>query len=138
MTNLEKLIERSTTNWLCPEWGFPKGRRNINERDINCAMREFYEETGYNKNQISIIKNISPIEEIFFGSNYKSYKHKYYLALFNDDINDKSNKIQESEVSQLKWLSLNECLENIRYYNFEKKEIITKIDKLLNKYRLIS
>ena len=80
-------------------------------------MREFYEETGYNKNQISIIKNISPIEEIFFGSNYKSYKHKYYLALFNDDINDKSNKIQESEVSQLKWLSLNECLENIRYYN---------------------
>ena len=110
----------------------------INEKDIHCAIREFIEETGYSKYQFDIVKNISPIEEIFFGSNYKSYKHKYYLALFNDDINDKSNKIQESEVSQLKWLDLDECLENIRHYNLEKKTIITKIDKCLHKYRLIS
>ena len=136
--NLEKLIEKSTTNWLCPEWGFPKGRRNINEKDMHCAVREFIEETGYNRHQIDIVKNISPLEEIFFGSNYKSYKHKYYLAVFNDDINDNTNKIQESEVSQLKWLDLDECLENIRHYNLEKKTIITKIDKILHKYRLIS
>jgi 8-oxo-dGTP pyrophosphatase MutT (NUDIX family) len=123
---------------LCPEWVFPKWRRNINEKDIHCAIREFIEETGYSKNKFNIVKNISPIEEIFFGSNYKSYKHKYYLALFNGDITDKSNKIQESEVSQLKWLDLDECLENIRHYNLEKKTIICKIDKILHKYRLIS
>ena len=29
-----------------PEWGFPKGRRNLKERDRECAVREFSEETG--------------------------------------------------------------------------------------------
>jgi hypothetical protein len=27
------------------EWGFPKGRRKIKETDLDCAVREFYEET---------------------------------------------------------------------------------------------
>ena len=29
-----------------PEWGFPKGRRNMHESDLDCAKREFEEETG--------------------------------------------------------------------------------------------
>ena len=37
--------------WLEPEWGFPKGRRNLKETNIDCAMREFEEETGVNKNE---------------------------------------------------------------------------------------
>ena len=136
--SLEDIINSCTENYIEPEWGFPKGRRNYQERDMICGLREFEEETGYDKNDLINITNILPLEEIFTGSNYKSYKHKYYLAVFNDDINDNSNKIQESEVSQLKWLDLDECLENIRHYNLEKKTIITKIDKILHKYRLIS
>ena len=52
--NLEKLIQQSTTNWTEPEWGFPKGRRNYQESDISCALREFSEETGIQKNNILI------------------------------------------------------------------------------------
>ena len=33
------------------------------------------------------IKNLLPFEEIFTGSNYKSYKHKYYLT-FMDYVHD--------------------------------------------------
>ena len=40
-------INSSTTKWVEPEWGFPKGRRNPGERDIACGTREFIEETGY-------------------------------------------------------------------------------------------
>ena len=39
----------SKTNWDEPEWGFPKGRRNYQEKDMICAIREFEEETGYQK-----------------------------------------------------------------------------------------
>ena len=132
---LEDLINNSTTNWEEPEWGFPKGRRNYNETDINCALREFEEETGYNKKDIRMIINIKPVQEVFTGSNYKSYKHKYFLG--HIDNPKKPINFQKSEVSQLKWLSLEECLKVIRPYSFEKIEIIKKIDKILNKYSLL-
>ena len=70
--NLEQIIHNSNTKWIEPEWGFPKGRRNYQENDLNCALREFSEETGFQKKQILLIKNIIPFEEIFTGSNFKS------------------------------------------------------------------
>jgi len=134
--NLKDLLLKSNTKWETPEWGFPKGRRNYGENDLNCAIREFEEETGYKKKNINIAKNIIPFEEIFVGSNYKSYKHKYFLAFMNND-DYPLDKFQKSEVSEIKWLSLDECLKKIRPYNLEKKEIIIKINKLVHSCRLI-
>ena len=51
--NLKSLIDESKTNWKMPEWGFPKGRRNYQENDISCALREFEEETGYHRRKYS-------------------------------------------------------------------------------------
>ena len=135
--NLESLINESKTNWITPEWGFPKGRRNYMETDTNCAIREFNEETGFNEMDYHMIKNIVPYEEIFMGSNYKSYKHKYYLAVYKGN-NNKTDKFQKEEVSNMKWLTLKQCLEHIRPYNLEKKTIIKNIDKILHKYSIIS
>jgi len=81
--NLEQLIQNSNTSWTEPEWGFPKGRRNYNENDLTSALREFGEETGVSKHKIHVIKNFIPFEEIFTGSNFKSYKHKYFIAYTN-------------------------------------------------------
>tara|TARA_B100001093_G_scaffold502284_1_gene555061 strand:- start:306 stop:1103 length:798 start_codon:yes stop_codon:yes gene_type:complete len=135
--NLKSLIHNSKTSWIEPEWGFPKGRRNYLENDLDCATREFTEETGLLNKNFKIIKNILPYDEIFMGSNYKSYKHKYYLAfLENSDINIKN--YQKSEVSNAKWASIEECLQIFRPYNLEKKDIIKKIDIMLNNYSIIS
>jgi hypothetical protein len=84
-----------------------------------------------------MITNIQPFEEIFIGSNYKSYKHKYYISeLISEDPT--TSNFQRSEVSDMKWLSLEECLSYIRPYNLEKLQLIKDIDKVLVKYRLIS
>ena len=133
--NLEKVILKSNTNWVEPEYGFPKGRRNYQENDIECAIREWEEETGYSRNQIKIINNLIPFEEIFIGSNFKSYKHKYFLGYIENPIHHKN--FQKSEVSDMKWLTLEECLNVIRPYSLEKIEIINKIHKILNKYSLL-
>ena len=135
--NLKELIDESESNWVNPEWGFPKGRRNYQENDLTCALREFEEETGYNGNDITIVKNIIPFEEIFTGSNFKSYKHKYFIGMIRDNIKP-SGQFQQSEVSQVKWLDLEGCLNIIRPYNLEKKELIIQINKTIEKYRLIS
>tara|TARA_B100002051_G_scaffold80521_1_gene76929 strand:+ start:770 stop:1573 length:804 start_codon:yes stop_codon:yes gene_type:complete len=133
--NLEQLIQNSNTSWTEPEWGFPKGRRNYNENDLTSALREFGEETGFPKNKISIIKNLIPFEEIFTGSNFKSYKHKYFVAYSNyKDL----NHYQKSEVSKIKWMTLDEASNAIRPYNLERIDLLKDIDQVLHKYSLIS
>ena len=118
--NLETLISSSTTKWETAEWGFPKGRRNHQEKDLDCGFREFEEETGYDKFSLKLIHNVIPYEEIFIGSNIKSYKNKYYLSYMSRDTMQK-NEYQKSEVKNMKWLSYKECMDIIRPYNVEKK-----------------
>lgn len=130
---LDSLIDESKKNWDEPEWGFAKGRRNYQEKDLNCALREFEEETGIDKNKIKLVQNLLPFEEIFTGSNFKSYKHKYYLAYMEKDDNMKFN-FQKSEVSKVDWFTIKECITNIRNYNLEKINIIKNVNYILNNY----
>ena len=139
---LRDLVNKSDTTWTETEWEFPKGRRNPQERDLDCGLREFEEETGYSQDSIAIIENILPFEEIFIGSNHKSYKHKYFLAYMNEYKNQERDDMvnlqnyQKSEVSKLEWKTFDECLKSIRPYNLEKKKIITNINNLLQQYKL--
>lgn len=139
---LRDLVNKSDTAWTETEWEFPKGRRNPQERDLDCGLREFQEETGYSHDSIAIVENILPFEEIFIGSNHKSYKHKYFLAYMSEYKNQEKDDIvnlqnyQRSEVSKLEWKTFDECLKSIRPYNLEKKKIITNINNLLQQYKL--
>jgi len=133
--NLEILINESKTRWTETEWEFSKGRRNYQEKEIECALREFEEETGINKTKINVIDNILPFEEIFVGSNHKSYKHKYFLG-FIENVDFDLNDYQHTEVSKVEWKTLEECIESIRPYHIEKKQLICNINKALKEYRL--
>jgi 8-oxo-dGTP pyrophosphatase MutT (NUDIX family) len=137
LVTLSDLIKNSQSTWNETEWEFPKGRRNYQEKDLDCALREFEEETGYSQKDIIIIENILPFEEIFIGSNHKSYKHKYFLAYMNDTIDNLQN-FQKTEVSKLEWKTTDECLQSIRPYNLEKKRLIRNVSKILQDYRLYS
>ena len=132
---LKTIISNSTTNWIETEWEFPKGRRNYQEKDLDCAMREFEEETGILQKDIIIVENVMPFEEIFLGSNHKSYKHKYFLAYTLKEVDILKN-YQQSEVSKLEWKTLEDCLVSIRPYNLEKKQLIQNINTFLQEYQL--
>jgi len=132
---LNDFVENSTTKWKETEWEFPKGRKNYNEKDVDCAVREFEEETGISKIKVSFIENVLPFEEIFVGTNHKSYKNKYFLGYVKDNNLDLSN-FQPSEVSKVEWKTYDECLEAIRPYNLEKKQLITNINNVLQEYTL--
>jgi len=140
LVTLKDIVEISKTKWFETEWEFPKGRRNQKEKDLDCALREFEEESGISKTDIKIIENVLPFEEIFIGSNHKSYKHKYFLAFMEktSDTDFNLNNFQKTEVSKLEWKTIYNCLESIRPYNLEKKELIININKVLQEYRLYS
>lgn len=134
--SLEDCIKESDTSWQQPEWGFPKGRRDNMEKDIDTAYREFTEETGIPKENIKLIENIIPYEEMFTGSNLKSYKHKYFLAKIKN-YNECLDYYQTCEVRKIEWKTINKCIESIRPYNLEKKEIIENIERTLQKFKII-
>ena len=64
--------------------GVSKGRRNLYETDIDCAKREFEEETGLKPFQYNLV-SIKSFNESFFGSNNIRYKHVYYLGELLDE-----------------------------------------------------
>jgi len=133
--NLESLIASSTTRWETAEWGFPKGRRNHQEKDLDCAFREFTEETGYSKDCLKHVYNVLPYEEIFIGSNMKCYKNKYYICYMNSDLEStQTSGYQKSEVKNMKWLTYHECMNIIRPYNVEKKDMLTSINNTLHAF----
>jgi 8-oxo-dGTP pyrophosphatase MutT (NUDIX family) len=121
------------SNWREPEWGFPKGRRNFKERDLDCALREFEEESGYDKKDLLLIKNLNPCEEIFTGSNLKSYKHRYFLAFMKYEDTVIDTNFQKSEIGSMKWFSYEEAIQRVRPYNLEKLELIHDIHSLVDK-----
>jgi hypothetical protein len=71
------------------------------------------------------------------GSNYKSYKHKYFLMEFKYDNKYHSSKYDETEVSKIEWKTFEQCLSCIRPYNLEKKKILEDIYSCILEYKII-
>lgn len=138
--SLASLIEECEVagkHWVEPEWGFPKGRHDRKENDLLCALREFEEETGYDRSALQLVHNVLPLEEIFTGSNYKSYKHKYYIAALDPTtaVPPAANHFS-GEVGAMAWLPYSVALAHIRPYNVEKRELLSRVDQILATYQL--
>lgn len=122
------IIQRYTT-----EWGLPKGRRFNREYDIDCAIREFVEETRINPEYIKVYKNIIPLKESYKAINGNTYDHIYYVAsIINTPeaiahLNTIIGPIHNScEISNVQLMTQNESLKQIRDYYLSKKNVIEK------------
>ena len=114
--------------WSVPEWGFPKGRRDkITETDIECACREFEEETGLTKKDYVILKKIEPIIENLIGTNGVSYKHVYYLSINNRSTDKLFENYDSCEIGSVRWFTYEQAISLIRPYHTEKKKVLTQI-----------
>ena len=119
------ILDNIKSEYSSTEWEIPKGRKNLNETNLHCAMREFDEETSLCDKDYNILSCLDPIHDVFIGTNNKEYKHIFYTALYNNiniNINYKNNEIEE--VRWCKWSELNDL---IRPYNKNKINILTNI-----------
>lgn len=124
-----KLNELTLINskYNSPEWELPKGRKNINETNLNCAIREVKEETFLDKDSYKIINNISCLQDIFVGTNNKNYKHIYYLSILNDNKSCDMTISNNKEVQKLKFVPIDKLCNYIRDYDVNKIDLLTKI-----------
>ena len=123
---LKLLINNSENKYTDTEWGLAKGRRNCYENDIDCAKREFLEETDLDSDDI-IILECNPIKERFLGSNGNRYEHVYYIAIYNSDKKLKINIENYNQITEIKnigWFNKEESLKKLRDYEIERYKII--------------
>jgi 8-oxo-dGTP pyrophosphatase MutT (NUDIX family) len=137
--NLLEMLFNVDNEWNETEWGIPKGRRNDRETNLECAIREFLEETGIKEQDLIIYKNVIPLEEVYTGTNNLKYKHIYYLATIRNDEYymdnleiDSSNYEQYTEISNIKWFNMKDSINHIRSYYYSKINIIKKAFQIIN------
>lgn len=117
-----------------PEWGFPKGRRSRGETDLQCAVREFWEETNIPSESYIVLE--TTFTENFVATNNIHYKHKYFVALLKDskliNLNQKLTAAQKREVSGVEWKSLAECKKITRPHYVDRKRLITELERTVS------
>lgn len=136
--SFSSLIENISSPYIEPEWGFPKGRRMPKESEIQCAIREFVEETEFPIDKLKILKT-KPVEETFAGSNGVRYRHIYYLAYCDEEVSitiNPDNKFQKAEVSKLEWMKSEDVIDRIRDHYKERKELVKRVTEYFNSIKI--
>lgn len=90
-------------------WGFPKGGANENEKPAEAAVRELLEETGIKVEADNLTKNVSYEYEMPTPVGPKD--KTVYLFPANVDIQEVN--LQQNELQNYKWMSLDEALKLI-------------------------
>jgi 8-oxo-dGTP pyrophosphatase MutT (NUDIX family) len=60
-SSMSKLV--LVRNWKGTSWSFPRGKINQDENPFDCAMRETYEETGFNPREYCMEERVIAIQE---------------------------------------------------------------------------
>lgn len=119
-SHMAKLLNTTTSIISEPSWGFPKGKRNYKENEIECAIREFKEESKLSIDYINLL-SLPPSVEVFKGSNGKMYSTVYYIAQVNQMIPIKKiattgirKETISEEISNLRWCTIEQALPLLR------------------------
>jgi 8-oxo-dGTP pyrophosphatase MutT (NUDIX family) len=131
--NLLYIIDNIKPKFNFKEWGFPKGRRNTNESEISCAIREFEEETSYNLKDFKMYNEINTYSEIFNGTNGIKYQHIYFIAnCITNKIPSIGYTFVSNEIGDLRWVTFDEANKLIRPYHTQKTDILLNINNMLS------
>lgn len=141
--SLEFIVNNIKPDYDTDEWGFPKGRRNRDETDEECAIREFKEESGYTDNDFKIVHEIKPINETFIGTNGVKYCHMYYVAEFTGNTAPRNNITEQQcgEVGAIDFFDFNTAINKIRDYHTERRSIVKNlfiyyVKKIISTHRI--
>jgi 8-oxo-dGTP pyrophosphatase MutT (NUDIX family) len=133
---IEQVLSEPRTYYKEPEWGFPKGRRNYKETHRMASIRELKEETSISPHYYAL--HSEPMfEESYKSYDGKQYKNIYFIGALRDHFDVAEvmrihfQRTTSYEISAMKLLTMDECMEHIRDYNPEKRSMLREIDHYL-------
>lgn len=135
--NRLQLMRDNLSEYTEPEWGFPKGRRMRGETDMECAIREFMEETNIPRSSYLVLKNMI-LEETFTGLNNVRYKHVYFIGLLTGpdkvQLTQKFTAMQRREISGIGWKTFSEIRQLIRPHYVERSTMLTQLEGIVDTF----
>lgn len=132
-----KLMSDNLSSYTEPEWTAPKGRRMRGESDLDCAIREFNEETNIPRDAYIVLKNMI-LEETFTGLNFIRYRHVYFVAILKHperiDITQKFTPMQRREISSIAWKTIPEAQHLARPHHIQRKEMLEQLTEIVKTF----
>lgn len=104
------------------EWGFTKGKIEENETKDECAVREFYEETGLTINK-------AVLENYFEQRNKRKDVGIFLVNIFNMNKNDKIN-LQSKEVHKIKLFNITDKIDIYKNQEIILNDIINHLSNI--------
>lgn len=120
-------IYMNTVHNIFSEFGFPKGRKDRNETNLRCAVREFCEESGYKSHELRVLDENVFVQEEFVGSDNQPYRHVYYFAEIQSVKSINFNRYdvkQGGEIRNLGWFPLSHIPQMFRNYDKTKCQVM--------------
>lgn len=138
--NVHDLVYNNFSMYIEPEWGFPKGRRIRGESDMDCAIREFNEESNIPREAYTTLKNIR-LEETFEGLNGVRYKHIYFIGLLQKpemvNIFQRFTPMQRREISAIRWKTWEECEKEIRPHHNQRQSMMNDLKSIIETFETV-
>ncbi|KAK0640073.1 mRNA decapping complex subunit 2 [Lasiodiplodia hormozganensis] len=86
-------------------WSFPRGKINKDEDDLDCAVREVYEETGFDAKEAGLIKDASQMKYIEVSMREQHMRLYVFRGVPMDTYFEPRTR---KEISKISWYKISE------------------------------
>lgn len=86
-------------------WSFPRGKINKDEDDVDCAIREVYEETGYDLRAAGLVEKNSPVHPLEVTMHDQQVRLYVFRGIPENTIFETRTR---KEIGDIKWYKLSD------------------------------
>ncbi|KAK5629649.1 hypothetical protein RRF57_005364 [Xylaria bambusicola] len=86
-------------------WSFPRGKINKDEDDVDCAIREVYEETGYDIRAAGLVGKNSPVYPLEVTMHDQQVRLYVFRGIPEDTVFETRTR---KEIGDIKWYKLSD------------------------------
>ncbi|KAI0851779.1 hypothetical protein F5Y00DRAFT_217102 [Daldinia vernicosa] len=86
-------------------WSFPRGKINKNEDDLDCAIREVYEETGYDLREAGLVDKNEPVHPLEVTMHDQQVRLYVFRGVPEDTVFETRTR---KEIGAIKWYKVEE------------------------------
>ena len=115
-------------------WSFPRGKINKDERDIDCAIREVYEETGYDIRSAGLISKEDDVKSIDITMREQHMKLFVFPGVPKDTYFEPKTR---KEISRIEWYKLSD-LPTLKKLKQQQQQNNHELAKNANKFYMVA